>query len=194
MRRMTSRSSPSPPSDRPATSAPSVSQCSATSAKSRAGRDAVPAKMTSSMPPPRIDLGEDSPITQRIASSRLDLPQPLGPTTPVNPGSMRNSVGSTKDLKPVRRRRFICTEWHRAGQRIADVATLVSHIPPSSRHAARAQESQGADIDPPHRFAAGRMAYLQRAPIVRRRSRSGPQVLMPSTTWPLRTKVGVPVI
>jgi hypothetical protein len=62
---------------------------------------AVPAKITSSMPPPRIDLAELSPMTQRIASSRLDLPQPLGPTTPVSPGSMRSSAGSTKLLKPL---------------------------------------------------------------------------------------------
>src|SRR5215210_4689102 len=72
-----------------------------TSAKSRGGRVAVPAKMTSSIPPPRSDLGLASPITQRIASSRLDLPQPLGPTTPVSPGSMRSSAGSTKLLKPL---------------------------------------------------------------------------------------------
>ena len=58
---------------------PARSTSSDTSAKSRAGRSAVPAKMTSSMPAPRIDLGEDSPITQRIASSTLDLPQPFGP-------------------------------------------------------------------------------------------------------------------
>src|SRR6185436_8696492 len=83
----------------------------ATSAKSRCGRAVVPAKMTSSIPPPRIDLGELSPITQRIASSRLDLPQPLGPTMPVNPGSMNNSVGSTKDLKPLSRRRVNFNVW-----------------------------------------------------------------------------------
>src|SRR5687768_4298741 len=53
------------------------------------------------MPPPRSDLGLPSPITQRIASSRFDLPQPLGPTTPVRPGSMRSSDGSTKLLKPL---------------------------------------------------------------------------------------------
>jgi hypothetical protein len=35
---------------------------------------------------------EFSPITQRIASTRLDLPQPLGPTMPVRPGSIRKSV------------------------------------------------------------------------------------------------------
>ncbi len=30
----------------------------------------------------------------------LDLPQPLGPTTAVTPGSKRRVVGSAKDLKP----------------------------------------------------------------------------------------------
>src|SRR5215470_11995240 len=53
----------------------------------------------------RSDLCEVSPITQRSASTRLDLPQPFGPTTPVSPGSMWKSVGSTNDLKPWRRRR-----------------------------------------------------------------------------------------
>ena len=46
-------------------------------------------------------------MTQRIASSRLDLPQPLGPTIPVKPGSMRNSAGSTKLLKPLSLSRLI---------------------------------------------------------------------------------------
>ena len=63
----------------PLWSAESRSTSSETSAKSRAGRSAVPAKITSSMPAPRIDLGELSPITQRIASSTFDLPQPFGP-------------------------------------------------------------------------------------------------------------------
>src|SRR6476659_5624723 len=72
-----------------------------TSAKSRGGRVAVPANITSSMPPPRSDLGLDSPIVQRIASKRFDLPQPFGPTTPVRPGSIRSSAGSTKLLKPL---------------------------------------------------------------------------------------------
>src|SRR5882757_11258330 len=51
------------------------------------------------------DLCEVSPIAQRSASTRLDLPQPFGPTTPVRPGSITKSVGSTNDLKPWRRRR-----------------------------------------------------------------------------------------
>src|SRR3984893_2321938 len=53
----------------------------------------------------RSDLCEVSPIAQRSASTRLDLPQPFGPTTPVRPGSIMKSVGSTNDLKPWRRRR-----------------------------------------------------------------------------------------
>src|SRR3546814_14426464 len=101
MRRITSSSSPSLSPASPATIAPPVSQCSATSAKSRGGRDEVPAKITSSIPPPRIDLGEDSPITQRIASSRFDLPQPLGPTPPVSPGSMRRDRKSVVSGKSV---------------------------------------------------------------------------------------------
>ena len=76
-----------------------------TSAVLRAGRLPLPEKITSSMPEARMFLYELSPITQRSASTRLDLPQPFGPTTPVRPGSIRNSVGSTKDLKPRTRSR-----------------------------------------------------------------------------------------
>src|SRR5437868_15188391 len=101
MRRVTSLS-PRPPS-----SGTSRSSRMDTSAKSRAGRVEVPAKITSSMPPPRSDLGLDSPIAQRMASSRFDLPQPFGPTTPVRPGSIRSSAGSTKLLKPLSLSRLI---------------------------------------------------------------------------------------
>jgi hypothetical protein len=80
-----------------------------TSALLREGRSSEPAKITSSIAAPRMLLYEVSPMAQRSASSRFDLPQPLGPTTPVKPGSIRSSVGSTKDLKPRRRRRVICT-------------------------------------------------------------------------------------
>src|ERR1700693_156465 len=76
-----------------------------TSALLRAGRLLVPEKITSSIEEARMDLYEDSPITQRSASTRLDLPQPFGPTTPVSPGSIRKSVGSTNDLNPIRRSR-----------------------------------------------------------------------------------------
>src|SRR4051812_21150069 len=85
---------------------------SATSARLRAGRPPEPApepaKITSSISPPRIRLAELSPITQRKASTRLDLPQPLGPTMPVSPGSIASSVGSTNDLNPASRSRSTC--------------------------------------------------------------------------------------
>src|ERR1700733_14028704 len=77
----------------------------ATSAVLRGARPLLPEKMTSSMSAARIALCEDSPMTQRTASTRFDLPQPFGPTTPVNPGSISKSVASTKDLKPIRRSR-----------------------------------------------------------------------------------------
>src|ERR1700726_2730605 len=66
----------------------------------------------------RSDLCEVSPIAQRNASTRFDLPQPFGPTTPVRPGSITKSVGSTNDLKPWRRRRvsFIGTDSLLAGR------------------------------------------------------------------------------
>src|SRR6267154_105760 len=58
---------------------------------------------------PCICLAEVSPITHFMASTRFDLPQPLGPTMPVMPGSMASSVGSTKDLKPESRSLSNCT-------------------------------------------------------------------------------------
>src|ERR1700761_631169 len=78
---------------------------SPTSALLREGRRPEPAKMTSSMPEARMFLNELSPITQRRASTRFDLPHPFGPTTPVSPGSILNSALSQKLLKPVRRKR-----------------------------------------------------------------------------------------
>src|SRR5882757_3374074 len=76
-----------------------------TSATLRAGRPDEPEKITSSISLPRTEEGRVSPITQRMASNRLDLPQPFGPITAVRPGSTNNSVGSTKDLKPESLRR-----------------------------------------------------------------------------------------
>jgi hypothetical protein len=49
--------------------------------------------MTSSISDPRTEVGRVSPITQRSASNRFDLPQPFGPTIAVRPGSMNSSVG-----------------------------------------------------------------------------------------------------
>ena len=75
----------------------------------RAGRSEVPPKITLSMAPPRICLAEVSPMIQRSASTKFDLPQPFGPTMPVMPGAMTISVASTNDLKPARRSLVNCT-------------------------------------------------------------------------------------
>src|SRR3954447_1328950 len=82
-------------------SAPSeLSIVRTTSARPSGGREEVPAKITSSIFPPRSDLAPCSPITQASASTTLDLPEPFGPTTQVIPGSRRSVVEDAKDLKP----------------------------------------------------------------------------------------------
>src|ERR1700722_7347823 len=82
---------------------------SATSARPSGARLVVPAKMTSSILPPRRLFAPCSPITQESASRTLDLPEPLGPTTQVMPGSRRSVVAEANDLKPrsVRDLRYI---------------------------------------------------------------------------------------
>jgi hypothetical protein len=77
-----------------------LSNTSSTLARPAGLRTVVPLKMTSCIDSPRSSLARDSPSTQRTASMMLDLPQPLGPTTPTScPGSTK-LVGSAKDLKP----------------------------------------------------------------------------------------------
>src|SRR5947207_1063028 len=44
-----------------------------------------------------------------MASTTLDLPEPLGPTTQVMPGSSRSEVAEAKDLKPFTVSVFRCT-------------------------------------------------------------------------------------
>src|SRR5690606_28183077 len=93
-----------------------------TSARPSGARPAVPAKMTSSIFPPRRSLAPWVPITHRSASRTFDLPEPFGPTTHVMPGSNRNVVADANDLKPLsvrlsrytRRRPFL----HEAGNSI----------------------------------------------------------------------------
>src|SRR3954454_6496444 len=83
--------------------APSVlSMVRLTSARPSGGRPAVPAKMTSSILPPRRLLAPCSPITQDNASTTFDLPDPFGPTTQVIPGSRFSVVADAKDLNPRR--------------------------------------------------------------------------------------------
>ena len=65
-------------------------------------------------------------MTQRSASTRLDLPQPFGPTTPVSPSSTRRSVESTKDLNPVSRNDL---NWTNHVPRSAPFAPVAGHRP-----------------------------------------------------------------
>src|SRR5215831_15371734 len=77
-----------------------LSNVSATLAMPLGLRAAEPAKMTSIISWPRRLLLERSPRTHLMASTTLDLPQPLGPTMPVMTWSKENSVLSAKLLKP----------------------------------------------------------------------------------------------
>ncbi len=99
------------------TSAPSMgslpeelSRVSATSARPSAGRFAVPMKMTSSIFELRNALVLWAPSTQVTASTTLDFPDPLGPTTAVTPVSNSSTVLSAKDLKPFMVNRLRNTE------------------------------------------------------------------------------------
>ena len=60
----------------------------------------VPEKITSSIPEPLILFADVSPIHHLKASTIFDLPQPLGPTIPVNPFSIKKVVFSENDLNP----------------------------------------------------------------------------------------------
>src|SRR5208337_1654668 len=124
-----------------------LSSRSPTSAMLREGRLPEPEKMTSSMPEPRMALNELSPITQRRASTRFDLPQPFGPTTPVKPDSILNSAASQKLLKPVRRKRsnFIVATLRPGGPR----AVSRSNVP----HAKGPRIGAGRDTRPHRRGA-----------------------------------------
>ena len=73
-----------------------------TSARPSGALPVVPAKITSSIFPPRRDLAPCSPITQESASTTFDLPEPFGPTTQVMPGSKFRVVEEAKDLNPLR--------------------------------------------------------------------------------------------
>ena len=57
--------------------------------------------MTSSIFEDRSVRGPCAPSTQATASTMLDLPEPLGPTTTVTPGSNSRVAVSAKDLKPL---------------------------------------------------------------------------------------------
>src|SRR6266480_4328148 len=120
--------------------APSVlSTVSVTSARPRGARPDVPAKITSSILPPRSALAPCSPSTQAIASTTLDLPEPFGPTTQVMPGSSFNVVAEAKDLKPLTVRLLRCTGLRGVGYGPPRGGWLLGRLargwyPPSQRH------------------------------------------------------------
>src|SRR5688500_6873070 len=93
-----------------------LSMVRVTSARPRGARPEVPAKMTSSILPPRRALAPCSPSTHDMASTTLDLPEPLGPTTQVMPGSKRSVVADAKDLKPFSVRLLRCTGLRRVSR------------------------------------------------------------------------------
>src|SRR5580692_6240879 len=101
-----------------------LSMVSETSARPSGGRDDVPAKMTSSIFAERNERGPWAPSTQVTASTTLDLPLPLGPTTTVIPGSNSSTVGSANDLKP-----FMLSDFRNIG------ATLPEACGPRGAHA-----------------------------------------------------------
>src|SRR3990167_9672777 len=69
-----------------------------------------PLKMTSDIDCPRNCLADISPVTQRTASTMLDLPQPLGPTMAFMLLEIGMLVASTNDLKPTNWMRLSCIE------------------------------------------------------------------------------------
>ena len=71
-----------------------------TSARPSGARPEDPAKITSSIFPPRKLFAPCSPRTQAIASTTLDFPEPFGPTTAVIPCSKFRVVEDANDLKP----------------------------------------------------------------------------------------------
>src|SRR5665213_2123253 len=79
---------------------PSFSNTSVTSHMPKGPRESEPAKMTSSILPPRRCFADCSPMHQRIASTMFDLPQPFGPTTEVMGWLNCSTVRSQNDLNP----------------------------------------------------------------------------------------------
>src|SRR5690606_10795426 len=118
-------------------SAPSVlSMVRLTSARPSGGREDVPAKMTSSILPPRSVFAPCSPMTHARASTTLDLPEPLGPTMQVMPGSRRMVVAEANDLNPLRVRLLTYTRagFYRSATLVVGVTIPVGGVRPRQAH------------------------------------------------------------
>src|SRR5262252_8705477 len=114
-----------------------------TSARPSGGREAVPAKTTSSILPPRRLLAPCSPITQANASTMFDLPDPFGPTTQVIPGSNRSEVAEAKDLNPRRVRLFTYTRGLSSPPLMAPSRLPYARVGQLSRTLPRADDGSG---------------------------------------------------
>ncbi len=84
----------------PGRASSALSNTSSTLARDTGLRVVEPLKITSCIDSPRSAEARVSPSTQRTASMMLDLPQPLGPTTPTRLPGVITVVGSTKVLNP----------------------------------------------------------------------------------------------
>ena len=88
-----------------------------------------------------------APRTQVTASTTLDLPEPLGPTTAVTPVSNSSTVLSAKDLKP-----FMVNRFRNTGRRYQS-----SDATPFLALAFRAEECRA----PAHRFSHDWLSALE---------------------------------
>src|SRR4051812_47337418 len=135
-------------------SAPSLlSIVRVTSARPSGARPAVPAKMTSSILPPRSALAPCSPRTHAMASTTLDLPEPLGPTTQVMPGSSRSVVAEAKDLNPFTVRLLRCTDLRGSAGCLLPGRLPAIDLPGRARRAQRVCRRQTGQAAT--RYAAG---------------------------------------
>src|SRR5690606_16845275 len=123
----------------------SLSNTRVTSARLRAGRVAVPAKTTSSIFGVRRLLVDWVPITQETASTRFDLPDPLGPTITVTPGRSSSRVRSANDLNPTSLRDFRYMNYTRVS-RAPKVSSADARIRVDSR-TGLAWSSAGVGVD-----------------------------------------------
>lgn len=72
-----------------------------TSARPSEGSLEEPENITSSIFEPRMLLGPCTPMTQVIASTMLDLPDPFGPIMAEIPEVKSTDANREKDLKPL---------------------------------------------------------------------------------------------
>ena len=90
-------------------------------------------------------LYELSPITQRRASTRFDLPQPFGPTTPVRPG-LDSELGVVAEALEAGQAQAL--EFHRPTLRSGRRTARRSHrILPSANHFSEACSGLSGHIE-----------------------------------------------